>query len=111
MITRKKSSLPPLLFTLLLSGSLGFTESADEVRERQLLKEAEGFFGTGRYDLASRRCEQATKLNPANEAARTALWKMKRADAAQKDRAETKAILPTYPLQRRGTVPGSSQFR
>ncbi len=45
-----------------------FRKRVEEVK--QLLSEAHGFYDSGRYDLATRRCEQILKLDPYNIAAR-----------------------------------------
>jgi len=112
-MSRAARSLGLVSLGLLLNGAPGRAALTTDIRVQQLLKEAEGFSATGRYDLATRRCEQAIKLDPANESAHALLWKVKRADAVQKTRekAEAKVIRPTYPPQHHGQVPGSPLFR
>lgn len=97
-----------LLFSS-LSASAGLT--AEEVQT--LLRDAKGFSGTGRYDLARLRCEQAIKLDPNNREAHSRLEQVIRQAAVQrKEReAETHVIRPTYPPQHLHPVPRLPLFK
>jgi hypothetical protein len=103
----------PVFVALLFSGLSGYAASPNDDRVEQLLREAKGFFGTGRYDLALPRCEEAIKLDPSNRVARAQLEKIKRESAALKnpEKAEAKVIRPTYPPQHLRRLPGSPIFK
>jgi len=92
-----------------LPASAALTE--DEVQK--LLRDGKGFTGSGRYDLARRRYEQAIKLDPTNREAHVNLEQViRQASVQQKARdAETKMARPTYPPQHLGTVPGQPLFK
>ena len=98
---------------LLLSGLFEYAALPDDDRVEQFLEQAKAFSNTGRYDLASRRCEEALKLDPGNEVARAQLKKMKRENAAQRngESVEAKVIRPAYPPQHIGRISGSALFK
>src|SRR4051812_3935315 len=60
------------------AGSAGKRE-----RVRALLAEAVGFMGTGRYDLARKRCDQALTVDPFNIQAREVLEKIQSAEISR----------------------------
>lgn len=66
-------------------GTLTPSHVAKVEEVKKLLKEGEGFFATGRYDLAYKRCEQALNVDKYNIAARKLMEKV---NAARQNYAE-----------------------
>jgi Type II secretory pathway, component PulD len=86
-LTLRKKLKEPNTFNKTLTP--GFIANVEEVK--QLLIEADGFYQTGRFDLAFKRYEQVLNVDPYNIAARRGMEKVNQARAKYSDVAYSEA--------------------